>query len=203
MQYWTCTEEWPGSTVWVIGGGPSVRGLDLSSLAGRKVIAINSSFENVPFADFLFFGDSRWFWHNKPKLKRFKGRLVTCAPPSLDPKCLRMQKVKPPPGLCEQRDSLAMQYTSYQAAINLAVHLGAVRIVAIGLDGKPDGVATHHHEPHPWPQRPECWSMQIDSMRHVVKPLAKRGIEVFNANPDSAYEWWPKMSFAKCLARFA
>jgi hypothetical protein len=201
---WTCAAEWPGETVWIVGGGPSVRTVDLERLKGRKVIAINSSFRIVPFADFLLFGDSRWFFHNWGDVKRFKGRIVSCAPSVREPRCLIMRKLPPPPGITEERDALAMKYTSYQAAMNLAVHLGAARIVCLGLDGKPgkDG-KTHHHDGHPWPQRSNCWDMQYESLQTVVKPLNRAGIDVVNANPDSAYKWWRKESVEECLERYA
>lgn len=188
-----------------MGGGPSLKGLNVEALRGRKVIAVNSSFAAAPFADFLFFGDSRW-WHlnSGAALKRIASRVVTNSPTVRDPRVLLMRKTRPPPGIVDERDSLAMQYTSMQAAMNLAVHLGAARLVLLGLDGQPapDG-ATHHHPPHPWPQRSNCWDMQAGSLRTTVKPLLKRGIDVVNANPGSAYSWWRKEPFAECLARYA
>lgn len=186
-----------------MGGGPSLAAADLKPLEGRRVIAVNSAIGKVPFSDFLVFGDSRWFFHNYPLVKRFKGRIVSLAPAVRDDRCLVMRKVPPPPGLVEERDGLAMRYTSFQAGINLAVHLGAARLVFLGLDGKELDGRTHHHDPHPWPQRPNCWALQYDCIKSTVKPLRKRGIDVINANPGSTYDWWRKEPLEKCLVQYA
>jgi hypothetical protein len=58
---WNVTPEWAGETVFIVAGGPSVAAQNLDVLAGRKVIAVNSSYERVPGADVLFFGDCRWW----------------------------------------------------------------------------------------------------------------------------------------------
>ena len=77
--FYPVPREWPGETVFIVGGGPSVLGVDLEALRGRRVIAINSSVYAVPWADILYFGDWRW-WHepeNKAAVASFPGRVVT------------------------------------------------------------------------------------------------------------------------------
>ena len=202
MKLWSCPREFPDSTIWIVAGGPSIRGVDLGCLKGRKVIAINSSVFKVPFANFLFFGDSRWWYQNHPLLKDFKGRCVTTTTAHTDPRVLYMRKVKPKPGLAEEPCALSMQYTSLQAAMNLAWHLGATRQILIGADNSPakDG-ASHHHKPHTWPQRADCWDLQMQSLATIVKPLRKRGIEVINTSLESRLPWWPKKPLAECLTQ--
>lgn len=204
MKLWSCPREFPDSTIWIVAGGPSIRGVDLDCLKGRKVIAINSSVFKVPFADFLFFGDSRWWYQNHPLLKDFRGRCVTTTTAHTDPRVLYMRKVKPKPGLAEEPCALSMQYTSLQAAINLAWHLGASRMILLGADNAPakDG-ASHHHKPHTWPQRADCWDLQMQSLATIVKPLRKRGIEVINTSLESRLPWWPKKALAECLTQYA
>ena len=184
----------------IVASGPSLAAQDLETLRGHKVIAINSSVFAAPFADFLLFGDSRWWYQNHPLLKRFKGRCVTTTAAHTDERVLYMQKINPPPGLTEKRDALVMQYTSLQAAMNRAVHLGAARMVLLGADNGPtkDG-ATHHHKPHHWPQRADCWDLQMKSLGTIVKPLRKRGIEVINTSIESRLPWWPKKPLKECL----
>lgn len=197
VKWWRAEAEWLGHPAFIIGGGPSVRSLDLSVLRGRKIIAINSSFETVPFADILFFADTRWYRAHKLGVKAFKGRVVTLSTTAYDDDRKRIlpmmaQKVV---GLAVERTKLAMERTSMQAAINLAVHLGANPIVTIGLDGKAGSKGrTHHHPPHPWPLRPDCWHAQRANLLSMVKPLKRMGIEVLNASPDSAIDFWPRMT---------
>ncbi len=59
--FWTLPRDWAGDIAIVVGGGPSAAGADLALLAGHKVIAVNSSYTRVPFADLLFTGDQNWW----------------------------------------------------------------------------------------------------------------------------------------------
>jgi hypothetical protein len=69
MQWWRVAPEWADETAFIVAGGTSVQQLDLALLRGRRVIAVNSSYEVVPFADFLFFNDASW-WETHRKLRR-------------------------------------------------------------------------------------------------------------------------------------
>lgn len=202
MEYFTATPEWAGETVFVVAGGPSVNQVKpLDCLRGRKVIAINSSWKDAPFADILYFGDSRWWnLHAAVVLSEFKGRIITTAPNvPKNPRLLRMKKVLPP-GLSDDRQALTMRRTSLTAALNLVKHLGVARIVLIGVDGKADPKGrTHHHKPHPWPQRPDCWAQQRIDLESTRKPLKMAGITVVHASPGSAYEFWPVVSLQQAI----
>jgi hypothetical protein len=217
---WNVTPEWAGETVFIVAGGPSVAAQNLDVLAGRKVIAVNSSYERAPSADVLFFGDCRWWdeHRDKPALRSFPGRLVTCSQAAVEapPYTLhRLRRDTPPPGFSADTRAVASQWTSSQGAMNLAAHFGARRIVMLGLDLQraADG-ATHHHSPHKWPNKPgnRTWDFQLRTLEMIVEPLRERDIEVINASPASRAPWWDKMaledaarlpivSFQKCGRR--
>ncbi len=205
-RYWTVQEEWKGSTVYIVGGGPSLRGVDLGCLKGRRVIVINSSYLKCPFADLLFFGDARWYWehHDTPEFRNFRGLKVSCSVSLSGPDLRHLQRVIPSAtcGYAEPRDMVASQRTSLQGAMNIAGHLGVKRIVLVGIDmGRaPDG-ASHHHRTHPWPPRPGnvVWDEQLHSLEWIVEPLKKRGIDVVNTSAVSRIPWWPKMTLAGAL----
>jgi len=112
--YWTAPALWPSETVFVVCGGPSVETQNLELLRGRRVVVINSSCYAVPWADLLFFGDSRWFRENRTAVANFGGMVVTVAPQGDTPNLKRMRKF-PPPGLSDQRDTLKMRRTSLHA----------------------------------------------------------------------------------------
>lgn len=186
--------EWKGQRCFIICGGPSVLNHDLERLRGRNVVAVNSSYLAAPWAPFLLFSDSRWWFHHVSKgLKdKYKGRIIGATAVVNDPIVLAMKR-KHPPGLAADVGTLAIKFTSTTAAINLAVHLGASSIVLLGADGKvrEDG-RSHHHAPHPWRQIEGCWSKQKTELATIVDGLKERGIECVNASPGSAWaDLWP------------
>ncbi len=199
---WRITEEWKGETVFVVCGGPSVAHQRPHRLEGRKVIVVNSSYETCPFAQFLFFGDNRWFQEHQLKegFKAFVargGRVVTVSQPAGGPYLLKLRRITPTcdaNGITTTRVGLSSQKTSAQGAINLAAMLGAKRIVLLGLDGRrSDTGLSHHHTPHKWPTKPgdSTWERQRTQLRFAVAPLRAMGIEVFNTCSYSTFRYWP------------
>jgi hypothetical protein len=205
---WFIPPAWAGQTCFIVGGGPSVAVQPIERLRGRRVIALNSSYLAVPFADFLLFADTRWYEQHRGRreFQAFAGQRVTCSPHIHDERIWRLRR-RNPPGLAGELDAVVMSRTVMAAALNMAAHLAAARIVMLGLDGQPapidlaDLVArgfpaelagrTHHHEPHPWPQREGCWNEQRAELATLVEPLAQRGISVVNASPNTAVDLWP------------
>lgn len=188
---WTVPCEWPGECVFIIGGGPSVLSQDLNALRGRRVIVINSSVYAAPWADFLFFGDWRW-WNeeeNKAAVDSFDGRVVTTTRLVRgDPKVLVCRKTNPP-GLAKARDSLVQKWTSLTAATNLAAHLvgRGGTIVWLGADGKVAADRTHHHKPHRWPHKPGAYDKQHADLVTILPSLKALGIAAYNASPGTAW----------------
>jgi hypothetical protein len=199
---WAVPVEWKGETAFIIGGGPSVLAQNVSRLEGRNVVAVNSSFKIAPFAQYVFAGDSRWLSHNSAALKKFKGKVVTCGNAVKWPGLLSLSKKTPLGiGISDDPRSVVFRRTSLHGAINLAVLLGATRLVLLGADGRAsaDG-CSHHHDPHPWPQKPDCWNKQRIDLATAVAPLKAKGVEVVNASPGSAWaDLWPVVSLEDYL----
>ncbi len=190
-RFYTVTREWPGETVFIIGGGPSVASMDLDALRGRRVIVINSSVYAVPWADILYFGDWRW-WNepeNKAAVANFKGRVVTVSRMVSEAKNVLVCRKTNPPGLAREHDSLMQKWTSLTAATNLAAHLVGPggTIVWLGADGGVQGGRTHHHKPHRWGSRPDAYDKQKADLATIVPDLAELKIAAFNASPGTAW----------------
>jgi hypothetical protein len=188
--YWTVPREWPGQTVFIVGGGPSVLGQNLEALRGRRVIVINSSVYAVPWADILYFGDFRWWNDNRAVVTSFAGRVVTVSRMvSADKKVLVCRKTNPP-GLAREHNSLMQKWTSFTAATNLAAHLigPGGTIVWLGADGRKaaDG-RCHHHKPHRWISRPDCYDKHRADLLTIVPSLRTLKIAAFNASPGTAW----------------
>lgn len=210
QQPWKIPEEWPGEVVFIVGGGTSVAYQRVERLKGRKVIAINSSYEAVPFAQYLFFGDNRWHedHRSRPAFGQFRangGKVVTVSAPAGGGYLLKLNRVtpdRPDRGLTTTRTALSSQRTSFHGAINLAVMLGAKVIVLLGLDGtRGKSGLSHHHKPHKWATRPGdvTWIKQREQLQHIVAPLKARGIQVYNTSPISTVDYWPHCSLERFL----
>lgn len=192
---------WRDETVHIIAGGPSVAAVDLTRLAGRRTIVVNSSLFAWPRADMLVFCDYRWFFRWQPHVHGFAGEVVTTAEEFRQGPFLQLKKVRPQNcGISLDRTRLAANYTSLQAAINAAVHKGAARIILHGADMKPaaDG-RKWHHRPHEFNLPPRWPAEMIEDLEFAKAPLAALGVEVLIANPDSALPHWPKITFEDAI----
>jgi len=198
--FWTAPRCWEGETVFVLASGPSVNALDLSLLKGRRVIAVKSSWLIYPAADVLFFADGRWWRDPALRPKAFDGLIVSSAKEISDPRVKLMHKIEPGE-LSEKPCTVALRRTSTTGAINLAVHFGASRIVLLGVDGKvsPQGMRHCHGTPWPWALKVGCFDEQNEEYRQIAPSAAHLGVEIVNANPDSAIDAWPRRPFSECL----
>lgn len=134
--FWKIPEIWRGETVFVVGGGPSLLKFDFNRLDGQRIVAINLAFTKMPFAQFCFFADNRfWDWHTEALLG-FKHHVVTTArtikPPH--PHFHRIQRSHDHSKWFSFDQDIVMGKDSGVQAINLAYHLGAQRMVLLGFD---------------------------------------------------------------------
>jgi hypothetical protein len=209
--FWHVPELWPGSTVAIIGGGPSVTQEQVDMLKGRaKVIAVNDAYLLAPWADVLYFCDDRWWaWHkDRPEYKAFAGIKVTLENPRV---CQLEPSVKPvknlgSDGLSPVRFAVMTGRNSGYQAINLAVHFGARRILLVGFDMRNIDGKSHWFGDHPRPTPKDAYAnVMLPAFPTLVEPLATLGVTVINCTPGSALDVFPKMPLedALCLARAA
>ncbi len=192
---------WPGATIVCLATGPSLNAEDVNFCRDRaKVIAIKDAIRLAPWADVLYAcgaDNSQWWPRHGDSLKAFAGLRYT-----LDPKADKWATalrntgetgIEPDPtGLRTGRHSGAQ-------TINLAVHLGAVRIVLLGYDLQPgpDG-KDHFFGAHPSRRRPP-YDVFLRSFPSLLAPLAALGITLVNATRVSALTGVPRMSLAEAL----
>ena len=206
---------WKGETIFIIAGGTSVLRQDLSLLKGRRVIVVNSSYETYPDADALYFGDSRWYDLHREKegFKKFAGLIVTTSQAASGARLIKGKRITPGPstGLAVESYALAGVRTSLQAAMNLGFHYGGFalpevtrkRMVLLGADaGRAADGRSHHHAAHPWKNKPEnrTWDIQNAQFQTIVAPLAKFGVEVINTSDITRIPWWPIRPLEQAVA---
>lgn len=197
---WSVPRAWVGESCFIVCGGPSVSDLDLSKLAGRRVIVVNSSCFTCPDADFLVFADKRWWLHNEARIAReFRGQPVAITPmlPSNRYHLLERQRSS---GLALHPQRLALWHTTVTAATNLAVNLGVAEINYLGLDGADRGDRMWHHEPHPWKPNPNRYDHHRVAMEKVAADLSKIAVRAHNANPEAAFKMFPHRPFEEMLS---
>lgn len=191
---------WPGSTIVCIGSGPSLTASDVDFCCGKaRVIAVNNAVFLAPWADALYACDSKW-WHWHKGVLTFHGqkyaldaRVRTRWP---DITVLRNGGVS---GLEVDPSALKTGHNSGYQAINLAVHLGAIKIVLLGYDMKPDGKRYHFFGEHP-DRVPPPFRHMIDKFETLVEPLAGLGIEIVNATRHTALNCFPRLPLEQALA---
>ncbi|UTC29501.1 hypothetical protein BAMBUS_04220 [Brevundimonas phage vB_BpoS-Bambus] len=196
--------DWRGETAYIIGGGPSLKGMDLSGLRDRRTIALNNAYQIVPDPDILFFADARWWdWHRDRVPPTFSGRILTPSP-TVDRRVERLYRdmrfEAGGPVLSTDPEHLAGHDSGYMA-LNLCLHLGVARIVLLGYDmGFQGGTASHWHAGHPVPTKETNYTKAFGPLYPpLIAALQARGIEIVRATPSSL-TYIPERPLADLLA---
>lgn len=194
--------------MFILGGGPSLIGVDLSTrLHGRAVIGVNYSGILLPWVNVCWFGDCRWFDWNVNKLQKYPGLKVTCCERLHVVPWLRVlrRSCRAGVGIETEPGKVAWNHGSGGSAINFAWHLGAHRIVLLGFDLKRDeNNRSHWHDEYTRvnPSQEEInytykrFRQGFDQIAHEAKGL---GLEIFNANPDSSLDSFPRVPLEEGL----
>lgn len=212
------SEPWKGETAFIIGGGPSVNAVDLGPIKHRNVLGINNAYKLGEWVDVVFAMDCNW-WLGTPEQTDGHYLLAddTWGPLYYHPaikvtQCQRLNKARYPnvhtlkveqhEGIDTRPGKIACYKHSGHGAINLAVKLGATRLVLVGFDMQKRPQGHNWHSDHTKPVPDDIYQKRfIPALRSTVKPLRERGVEVINACPDSALIDWPRMSLEEYLLR--
>jgi hypothetical protein len=187
----TVPKLWPGSTIVCLGGGPSLTQADVDLCRGRaRVIAINDAYKLAPWADVLYACDDKWWeWHKG--VKGFAGlKYSMTAKTGKWPNVQRLRN-DGPHGLCLTPTGLRTGRNGGYQAINLAVHLGAARILLLGYDMERSGGKSHWFGEHPKGSTPSPYQSFLQVFPTLVEPLKKLSIEVVNCSRRTALKTFP------------
>ena len=218
MSYWTIQPIWRGETVAILGNGPSLP-VAVKELAAHresvKVLAINDALRIAPLADAHYFCDPQWAaWSDRVAsgktraelLLEFAGHKFVLENKKLWPqfpgcKPLRNYGWNPAAhlaGINPQPDGLYTGRNSGYATIVLAAKAGASRIVLLGFDMQPGHwFGTYPHEVSPQGYE----NVFLPAFPHLVKPLAKMNVQIFNCTPGSALRVFPCAPLHEALAK--
>ncbi len=192
------------NTFVLIGGGPSLTVSDVEYVRHKaRVIAINNAYELAPWAFALYAADKKWVdWHDGAP--SFKGLKYTIE--SHDTVCRPGWQVIRNTGfegLELEPKSLRTGFNGGYQAINLAVHLGAKRIVLLGFDMQADAGGRYHWHPEHPDGKVSPYAEFIAAFDTIVQPLKDAGVEVINCSPGSALTCFPRAPLRETLLAVA
>lgn len=198
--------DWSDRPLFIVGTGPSLRGVDLSGLPDLgRVLAVKEAAFDLPHADAAVCADWRW------PIRRFEAIQNLTCPTFLavdDEWGLRLPKGNTtllhrlhntvtgyPAHWSYKRDALAFGCTSGYAALNLAVLAGAKRICLLGYDYGHTQEGPHHaNDRQDWYAQTNRrhWPAWADFFFHAVPILQRLRVQVINCCPQSAIRAFPR-----------
>ncbi len=175
---------------------------DVDACRGRsRVIAISDAYRLAPWADVLYSCDAKW-WEHHQGVATFPGlKFAVEARAGRWPGVQILQNTGFS-GLEMMPTGVRTGANSGMQAINLAVHLGARRIVLLGYDMRPaaDG-RTHWFGRHPGTlHRCSPYERFMAAIATLAAPLREIGVEVLNASRQTALTVFPRVSLEEALA---
>lgn len=191
---------WKGETVYLIGGGPSLKNFKWNSLFGKKTIAINKALKFYPEADAVYWTDGRVYTWLEKEINNFKGLKYTIRPREYKGKVNILRRGKKF-GFEPSPNTIAHGNNSGYAAINLAIHLGAKRIVLLGYDMGATSGGTHFHDGYPVNATgAKIYKEQFIPGFDVLKDSIKgKDIQIYNACPSSSLKAFPIITIEEGL----
>src|SRR5262245_41906712 len=204
-----------GGTVACLASGPSLAIEDVEALraAGALLVAINDAVRLAPFADVFYSGAKAW-WprHCKQPLWTERHRLVDAFAgikisleldqdrPGIHKDGTIILRNTGTDGLERVPNGLRTYQNSGGAAINLALHLGATRIILLGYDMGPDGKGRHHFSDPSGRPHSSPYSLVRNLIKTMVGPLEAVGVEVVNCSRSAGLPCFPRRMLADVLA---
>jgi hypothetical protein len=170
-----------------------------------RVICINDSYRLAPWADVLYSSDRRWWPHYKG-VASFEGSKFGVgsghgkANPFTGYPEIRVLKNTGYSGLETEPNGLRTGRNSGYAAINLAVHLGAARILLLGYNmSHQNGAHFFGNHPAGLNQSAGLYPSFRRSFDSLVEPLKAAGVEVINCTPNSSLHTFPMRNLRDVL----
>jgi hypothetical protein len=189
----------------IVASGPSASQVNVDLLRDRaKVIAINSSWKLVPWADALYGSDYRWWYSVKgcPDFAGIKMSVDCRASETKEWKIRHLRCAKVDDALEIKRiGTVGWGGNSGFNAFNFAIQLRPSLIILIGFDVTVEK-GTHWHGNHDKPlgnprtHQMERWRRAMD---RPAKIIAELGIRVVNCSPVSKIKSYPIMSLEEAL----
>lgn len=200
---------WSGEPCFVVASGPSLtaevahRVRTARWIQNWRILVVNDAYRMLPMADALYACDIHW-WQAHEGAASFEGEKWSSH--SISDYCddkrevasrygLNLVRARAAPGFSTSPDCIhygSPEHSGFQA-INLAMLLGASRIVLCGFDY----YGTHFFGEHPQSLRQPTGKQYQDMTRAFDDVVSS--IEILNANPNSALKKFPSMNLEDAI----
>lgn len=197
-----------GKDVFIVGGGASLKDFNFNLLKDKCVIAINRSFTKIPFAQVLYFSDYRFYMWATGELKgdeklvtefkTFKGQIYTIASKISEPNINIIQNTGKT-GFDTISGRVKHGGNSGYAAINLAYHFGAKRIILMGYDMGFTNKQSHFHDGYISKQSETIYKRFIEPFKQLYDITKQLNIKIYNTNLKSNLPYFEKVKIESFL----
>lgn len=176
-------------TIICVASGPSLSrdACELAASSGYKIITVNNSWQIVPRCSFIYAADCCWWEENNALItsdaERWCGDEFTSHRFGIN--CLK--------------SALSGSFNSGQRAIELAIHLGAKRIILLGYDCTlRNGI--HWHGTHQLLANPDRFSINRWHVEFEQLRCWAGGIEIINCSPQTRLKAFPALPLEVALS---
>lgn len=196
---------------------PTIYSPYMESIHNKHVIGINVAYLIGDWIDMVFFGDNKFFQIHKERLAVWPGLKVSCHGGVQNISWVKFlgRDSSCPRGISSNPKTVSWNCNSGSAAISVAANAGAKRIILVGFDmnkdnnghkhwhdlyrgeptagvvaGNRTNVLGHHGPP---------FDRHLRGFVEIARHAKERGIEILNANPDSAITQFPKYNVKEIL----
>lgn len=186
--FWWVPPIWPGQTVVVLAGGPSLmQSLPLVEAAvargAAKAIAVNNAFSIAPWAGWLHAADSSWWSYHAQAALKFEG-IKTAAQEVAFRDVHFLRPLDGDKVFTTDKSCIAGRNSAHQAAV-IAMHAGAARVVLCGVDCH-SRAGSHWHGDHPNALRNTTEAAFATFIRGWAALAKAAPVEIINCSPGSA-----------------
>ena len=176
----------------------------MSFLHDKHVIGVNVAFQIGDWIDLVFFGDSGFFLQHQKELAKFPGLKVSTHPKTRDVNWVKFiaKDSNHPKGISSNPKMISWNSNSGAAAISVAAHAGASRIILLGFDMKLNTTNDKHwhtlygspDKSDPQRKRKMPFRRHLLGFPEIAKDAKRMGIEILNISPDSAINCFRKVT---------
>jgi hypothetical protein len=185
----------------ILGGGPSLKDVDLSLIKNEYIIGINEAFRLGTFINTWLFCDSSFYKNHREDIQKWPNSIVSCAGAAKNNKKVEYYQRCKKHIICFEPGKLAFpngMANSGATAINLAIREGFNTIILLGFDMQfVNGKANYHDYYKKKNSRQDIYNRFMLHFEAIAKETDKT---IINATPNSALNCFPKIELEDLLS---